>query len=200
MAVITSVKPQKNKKRVNIYLDDKFGFGIDLENFVKLGLKVEQELSDEKVKDIVRTAEFQKTLDHLLKFAMLRPRSEKEINDWFRRKKVHESMQKDLFDRLKHFELIDDAKFARWWVDQRIEFRKKGKRALAFELRNKGIDSETVANVLADTVVDEKAMAIELLTKKGSNWDEQKCLRYLAGRGFDWETAKSAVDDFLQKR
>lgn len=200
MAVITSIKPQKSKKRVNIYLDDKFGFGLDLENFVRLELKVEQELSEEKVNDIVRKAEFQKTLDHLLKFAMLRPRSEKEIRDWFRRKKIHESLQNDLFNRLKHFELLDDEKFARWWVDQRLEFRKKAKRALAFELRNKGISSEIIANVLADTAVDEPAMALALLEKKAGSWDEPKCLRYLAGRGFDWETAKSAVDDFLKKR
>src|SRR4030042_45018 len=81
MSVITSIKPQKNNKRVNIYLDGKFGFGIDLENFVKLGLKVEQSLEDEEIKKIIKKAEFQKTYDYLLKFAMLRPRSEKEIID-----------------------------------------------------------------------------------------------------------------------
>lgn len=200
MATVTSIKPQKNKKRVNIYLDDKFGFGIDLENFVKLGLKVEQELSDEKVKEIVKKAEFQKNLDKLLAFATLRPRSEKEIHGWFLRKKIHESLQKDLFDRLKHFELVDDEKFAKWWITQRIEFRKKGKRALAFELRNKGIKSEVINNVLSEIDIDERGMALDLLAKKAGNWDEQKCLRYLARRGFDWETAKSAVDDFMRKR
>ena len=42
MPIITAIKPQKNKKRVNIHLERKFGFGIELENFVKFGLKVEQ--------------------------------------------------------------------------------------------------------------------------------------------------------------
>jgi len=40
MPVITSIKAQKNQKRVNIYLDGKFSFGLDLENFMKLQLKV----------------------------------------------------------------------------------------------------------------------------------------------------------------
>lgn len=200
MAIITSIKPQKSKKRVNIYLDGKFGFGIDLENFVKLHLKVEQELTDDEVKRIVKQAEFAKTLDKLLGFATLRPRSEKEIKDWLRRKKVHESLFIKLFERLRHFELIDDTKFARWWIEQRVEFRKKGKRALVFELRNKGIGADIITAVLADAEIDEPGMALELLTKKAGSWDEEKCLRYLAGRGFDWETARAAVDDYLSKR
>ena len=53
---------------------------------MKLGLKVEQELTEEEVEKIVKKAEFQKTLDKLLKFATLRPRSEKEIKDWLKKK------------------------------------------------------------------------------------------------------------------
>jgi len=61
MPVITQIKSQKNKKRVNVYLDGKYGFGIDLENFMKMGLKVEQELSEKEISEILKKAEFQKT-------------------------------------------------------------------------------------------------------------------------------------------
>lgn len=54
MPVITSIEPQKSKKRLNIYLDGKFGFGIDLETFVKLRLKVEGQLSDDEVKKVIK--------------------------------------------------------------------------------------------------------------------------------------------------
>ena len=63
MPVITGIKQQKNKNRVNVYLDDEFGFGIDLDNFVLLHLKVDQELTDAEVEEIVKKAEFQKTWD-----------------------------------------------------------------------------------------------------------------------------------------
>ena len=53
MSIITAIKSQKNNKRVNVYLDNAFGFGIDLENFVKAGLKVDQELSDKEIEEIV---------------------------------------------------------------------------------------------------------------------------------------------------
>jgi len=106
MAVITSIKPQKNKKRVSLYLDGEFGFGLDLENFVKLGLKTGMRLKDEEIREIVKKAEFQKVLDKLLKFASLRPRSEKEFNLWLKKHKVHQSLHEDLFNRLKRLELI----------------------------------------------------------------------------------------------
>src|SRR3989304_3884862 len=108
MPVITSIKQQKNKNRVNVYLDDKYGFGIDLDNFVLLHLKVDQELTDQEVIEIVKKAEYQKTLDKLLRFAMVRPRSEKEVTDYFRRKKVHDSITDQLLEKLKHLELLDD--------------------------------------------------------------------------------------------
>ena len=44
MPQITLLKLQKNQKRVNIFLDDKFAFGLDLEMVVKLGLKKSQVL------------------------------------------------------------------------------------------------------------------------------------------------------------
>lgn len=200
MPIITSIKSQKNKNRVNIYLDDKFGFGIDLENFVKLGLRVEQELTEEKIKEIVKKAEFQKTFDKLLKFAMLRPRSEKEIQDWLRRKKIHESLHNELFNQLKRLDLIDDEKFARWWVEQRQSFRPKPKRILDFELRIKGIGSETIKEALGESEIDEKTIAIELLKKKDRGWDERKMMNYLAGHGFDWESARDSVKIYIQWR
>ena len=193
MPTITTIKPQRNKKRVNIHLDNKFGFGLDLENFVKLGLKVEQELSEEEVEKIVKKAEFQKTLDNLLKFATLRPRSEKEINDWFKRKKVHESIHKELFNRLKKLELIDDTKFAQWWVGQRSQFKPRGKRALQAELRMKGIKKEVVESALSNLKLDEGKIAKELLVKKAYKWQnlplreaKQKKAQFLARKGFDW--------------
>lgn len=200
MPTITSIKQQKNKNRVNVYLDDKFGFGIDLDNFVLLHLKVDQELTEKEVNDIVKKAEYQKTLDKLLRFAMVRPRSEKEIRDYFRRKKVHESMHSELTKKLKHLELIDDEKFAIWWVEQRQNFRPKPKRILAVELRSKGVEKEIVERVLGEEKVDEVKMAKELIEKKKYKWEhletseaKQKICQYLLGKGFSWDVIEKVT-------
>ena len=200
MPIITSIKQQKNKNRVNVYLDDKFGFGIDLDNFVLLHLKVDQELTDKEVEEIVKKAEFQKTLDKLLRFATLRPRSKKEVKDYFKRKKVHESLYEELTNRLNRLELINDEEFAKWWIDQRQNFKPKPIRVLKLELRQKGIGKETIDKTLEETKVDEEKMAKELSEKKSYKWKNlpprearQKMSQYLAGKGFGWEVIEKAV-------
>jgi regulatory protein len=201
MPIITSVKPQKNGKRLNIYLDGQFGFGIDLENFVKGELKMDKHLTDEEVIKIVKKAEFQKTFDKIVRFATVRPRSEKEITDWLKRKKVHESLHEELFNRLKHLELLDDAKFAVWWIDQRTTFRPKGKRALESELMQKGVNREVIKEVLSDSPIDEEKMARGLMEKNAYKWKnlpkleaKQKKIRFLASKGFNWDLIEKLVD------
>lgn len=200
MPIITSIKQQKNKKRVNVYLDGEFGFGIDLDNFVLLHLKVGQELSEKEAEEIVKKAEFQKALDKLLRFATVRPRSQKEFTDYFHRKKVHSSLHDKLLEKLKHFELIDDEKFAKWWVEQRQSFRPKPKRILQQELRVKGIDREVIEEVLGKEEVNEEKMAKELIEKKAYKWKNlptrerrQKISQYLGGKGFSWDVIEKVV-------
>lgn len=210
MPIITSIKAQKNKqslankigqKRVNIYLDNSFGFGLDLENFMKLQLKVNQELTQEEINEIIKKGELQKSFDKTLRFVMTRPRSLKEVKDFFRRKEIDNSLHQNILERLVKLELLDDQKFAKWWVEQRLEFKHKSKKDITFELRQKGIDTNIIKNVLDDSEIDELKIAKELIEKKNYKWaryDEeerkQKIAQYLAGKGFSWDVISQAVD------
>ena len=205
MSIITAIKAQKNQKRVNIYLDGSFGFGLDLENFIRLQLKVNQELTQDEINEIIKKGELQKSFDKTLRFVMTRPRSMKEVKDYFRRKEVDNTLHQNILDRLEKLQLLDDHKFAKWWVDQRLEFKHKLKKDITFELRQKGIDTNTIKNVLNDSEMDELKIAKELITKKEYKWkryDEdtrkQKMSQYLAGKGFSWDIVKSVIDIGLE--
>lgn len=200
MPVITQIKQQKSKNRVNIYLDGKFGFGIDLENFIKLGLRVEQELTQKQIDEITDKSQLQKSLEKALNFAMVRPRSEREIVGWFIRKKVANEYHDRIFEKLKKYDLIDDEKFARWWVDQRQNFRPKSKKVLSQELRIKGIKKEIVEKVLGEIKIDEGTLASELIGKNLYKWEKfdkfvarKKKTEYLARKGFSWDVIKTAI-------
>lgn len=200
MSIITAIKAQKNQKRVNIYLDNSFGFGLDLENFMKLQLKVNQELTEEEKNEIIKKGELQKSFDKTLRFVMTRPRSLKEVKDYFKRKEIDVSLHQNILDRLTKLELLDDQKFAKWWVDQRLEFKHKSKKDITFELRQKGIDTNTIKNVLDDSEIDELKIAKELISKKEYKWKryeeserKQKITQYLSGKGFSWDVISNIV-------
>ena len=83
--------------------------------------------------------------------------------------------------KLIELDLIDDQKFARWWVDQRVRLNPRGNIALKTELMQKGIDREIIDSVLLskDQEID---LAKKLLAKK--NLDQPRAQRLLLSRGF----------------
>ena len=204
MPKITRIKAQKNKKRVNIYLDGKFAFGLDADNFLKAGLKVGQNLTQKQVDDLVFKNEFQKLLNRTLRLISRRPRSEKEIRDYLKRKKSPPKLIEAVIKKLKQLKQIDDSAFASWWVDQRTTFRPRGRFGLTMELRQKGIDKIIIEKAI--NKVDELPLATKLAQKKLRVYKNlprqefyQKMSAFLARRGFSWETIKKVVAKFLEK-
>ncbi len=144
-----------------------------------------------------------KIYNRVLRFATLRPRSEKEIKFWFQRKKVPQDIQNDVFNRLKNAHFVDDTEFAKWWVDQRLTFRPKSKRALSIELSQKGVDREIISQALE--AVDDKAVASVLAKRRlmrladyPPDVQRQKVSDFLARRGFSWETIREVVESHVE--
>ena len=87
-------------------------------------------------------------LDAALRFLEVRPRSVGEV----RRRLTGGGYRSDLVDaaigRLTELGVVDDAAFARSWIESRDRVRPRGEHALRMELRQKGIDSETIVRTL----------------------------------------------------
>ncbi|MEZ5161415.1 MAG: regulatory protein RecX [Marmoricola sp.] len=72
-----------------------------------------------------------------------------------------------LLDRFEELGLIDDAAFARDWIEQRQRGRGLAKRALAQELRTKGVPDDLAKEALAEIDAgDEEALARQLVRSK----------------------------------
>ncbi|MBL7159825.1 RecX family transcriptional regulator [Candidatus Microgenomates bacterium] len=154
MPRITKISPQKRRQRVNIFLDEKFAFGLDLETFSKYNLRVDQEISQEKIEEIIKEEEFFKIYEKVLRFLSFRPRSKKEVKDYFYKKDVGDETQKMIIKKLEKLKFLDDEQFTLWWVEQRTTFRPSGKRLLRYELRKKGISEEIIENILTDEFLE----------------------------------------------
>lgn len=198
MPVITALKKQRRDNRVNVYVDGVFSFGIDLEQYVGFGLKTGQELSSERLEEISGKAELQKLFSKAYAYALARPRSEKEIRDWFARKKIDDKYRTSLLEKLTKYELLDDTKFAHWWVEQRTIFRSKSKREIRSELRQKGIARDIISEVTSD--LSDRVAIQKLLKKNESKWGgledserKKKMSDYLARKGFSWDEVRSIV-------
>lgn len=202
MPVVTAIKPQKQKKRVNVFVDHKFCFGLDLETYVTSKIKVGDKLSQKKIDKISEKGKERDVFSKLLNYATIRPRSKKELEKWLSKKKIPEKRWPKLIAKLEKLDLAGDYKFCQWWIDQRTSFRPRGKKMLFFELLKKGVDKKTIESALKDTDIDEMAMAIDLLEKKAYKWKKEKGFEkrkkmsgYLARRGFSWSVIKKALKE-----
>ncbi|MBO0844727.1 MAG: regulatory protein RecX [Nocardioides sp.] len=94
-------------------------------------------------------------------------RSRRELRATLRKKGVPDEIAERLLDRFAEVGLVDDEAFARSWVESRQRSRGLARRALAQELRRKGVDDETARSALDEIDPErEEQAARELVRKK----------------------------------
>ncbi len=194
---ITALKVQKkNPNRVNVYLDGEFAFGLS--RIVAAWLQVGQTLSQDKIAELQAKDAVEVAFQRALKFLNYRERSEAEVIQNLKGHQIPENVIAEVIERLRRSGLIDDQRFAKNWIENRNEFRPRSRRALTYELRQKGIAQETIQEVVES--VDEHQLAYRAASKvarkfKKAEWPvfRQKMLAHLARRGFDYETAAEVI-------
>lgn len=117
-----------------------------------------------------------------------RARTVKELRDALARKEIPDDVADAVLERFDEVGLVDDAAFADQWVRSRHRHRGLGRRAIAVELRRKGVDTDTAAEALTGIDDDaERDRARELVTRRlrglpiGSREERQSAARKLVG-------------------
>jgi regulatory protein len=147
---------------------------------------------------------FEKFYNYSLKFLSYRIRSEKEIRDKLKAKQVETQIIEKIIAKLKEKKFIDDDNFAGMWIENRNRFKPRSLRLIKMELKQKGIDPEIIESRIKDQelgVESDLEQAKKLVEKrigrlKGLPKQEiyEKLGRYLASKGFNWDTIKKSID------
>ncbi|MEW5871381.1 MAG: RecX family transcriptional regulator [Chloroflexota bacterium] len=194
---MTALTVQKhNPQRVNVSLDGEFAFG--LARIVAAWLEIGQELSDEKIAQLQAEDGREVAYQRALKLLNYRIRSEAEIRKNLKDHDVAEENIEHVIERLKRSGLLDDRAFAQTWVENRSGMRPRSRRALAYELSQRGIDSQVIEQSLEG--VNEDALAYQAAQKRSrklqsADWNDfrTKMYRFLAQRGFQYDTIRDVT-------
>jgi regulatory protein len=153
--------------------------------------------------------DFEKFYKAAIRFLSFRPRSEKELSDYLMKKKCDDLTAKRIIESLTRDKFLNDEEFVRWWVEQRTILKPKASRVIKFELKQKGISKDLIdsffENEESSTSDFTKALAlaekkmVRLVKLEDKRKIYEKLGRFLASKGFDWDTIKEVIDRILAK-
>lgn len=113
------------------------------------------------------------------------PRTRKQLADALRKREIPDDVADEVLSRFEEVGLINDSAFADAWVESRHHGRGLARRALAQELRTKGVDSTLIDEAVGQLDSEqEETTARELVARKlrsTRGLDRDKRLRRLAG-------------------
>jgi regulatory protein len=192
---------------VNVFIDGKFALGLFDDVVLTLGLRIGQQITPERLEEIAQAETLRKAIEDAYNLLSYRSRSEKEIADRLQRKGYEEEVIAQVVEKLRAAGYLNDEAFARNWVEGRG--KTLGRRALAHELRQKGVDSETVAQTLVEIKSDEAEQAAArtaAVRKVGerpldrSREARAKLAAFLQRRGFGWDIIRPILTDLYEIR
>ncbi len=205
---VTALRMQKRRKDwVNVFVDGKYVFALP--DVKAAGLHSGQYLSDEEIAKWRKVQANEKAYEQAVRLLGNRPRSRYEIRQHLRKKKVAPEAIESVIQRLDAAGYLDDEAFARFWVENRLQFSPRGRRALRYELRQKGVPGDTIKQVLENLLEgeNEEESALDVATVYARRWkgtDYQSFRRKIGGvlsrRGYDYSIIQSVVRRLWNQR
>lgn len=223
--VVSKITQQvKRRDRYSVYVNGVYSFSLHEHQLAGSNLRTGKELTKNELENFANESQFGKAYERALNYVMIRPRSEKEINEYLARtflypkpkvftdktgqrhikpqtvdKEQTRHMINRLVERLQEKGYVNDESFARAWVQSRQLTKKISIRKLQQELKQKGIESEIIATVLQNLNQNENEIhnLRELIAKKRrltKYQDHVKLMQYLARQGFRYDDIKENLD------
>ena len=203
MDVITAIKRERGKYRVTV--NDAEEVLVPVSLMRERPLKEGQPIDLDDYDDWLMVRQYRFALDRAVGYLAARACSTREIELKLLRAGYRPSTVEMVIYKLQRENLLDDADFARQWVESR-QNHKLGRSRIAQELRRKGVSQEEAEDALS-VIEDEDPLsgAIDLATKADARTkpgeDMRKAASRIAGmlarRGYSWDIAKQAIQHAL---
>ena len=202
--IITKIKRIASTNRFHVYVDESYcGVFLD-EILARYKLKTDLEIEKDTFNAIKQENDTKLAFDMAVSYLEKYNVSQKGIKDYLKRKNFDENIISSTVDKLNNYGFVDDEKFARNYFDSLSG--SKGKKAIANKLREKGISSEIIEDIMQnfdEEVELEKAIVLANKFAKNRQNDTkcfQKCIAHLIYKGYDYNVAQQATKIALKNR
>lgn len=186
---ISRLEPQRrNPRRVSVYIDGKYRFGLDQDLVLRHDLYEGREVTESEINDILLRAEKEKIRERALRLLSYRDRSVAEMRQRLAQAGCDPDLTKSVIHELIADQSLDDQRFARSLTADATNFKPRGNLYLRRALQKKQVEAALIEEAVRNR--DERELIIRLLDTTLSRFnrrdprDRQKIIRALAYRGF----------------
>jgi regulatory protein len=121
------------------------------------------------------------------------------VRDRLTRRGLPPDIIRHTLERLRDYGYVNDAEFARFWVESRSGANPRGRYAVRRELRAKGVDQDTADEAMASLTEERSARKAAQKKARGLRGLEYPEFRtrlagYLIRRGFGYDIVRQTVD------
>ena len=201
---VTKLSSQiKNPDRINIFLNNKYEFSLDISQVIDLAVKPGNIYSDEEVVVLRREGEFSKYYTKAMVYSLARPRSTREISDYLyrqtrtktylvkgeRRERIGMApeLSQRIINKLIEKKYLNDENFARYWVENRNLKKGISERTLKQELLKKGVSQEIVNTVIENSERNDEEELKKVIAKRRHRYEnDDKFIKYLMSKGYQY--------------
>ena len=206
----TIVKSKGRVRSIRVTVSDGRTFELDKEIFKFYRLKEGMELACEQFDRMLEQSQEKLAKDYALDYLGTRERSEKEIRDRLKQRKIQDAYIDRAVKDLKRTGLINDRSYAVRCCRDLLDRKPMGGFLLRQELRKRGIPETTAEEVIGECLQEKSAHSLalravrkrpQLLRITDENERKRKMYDFLMRRGFNFEEigeAVAAVEDELK--
>lgn len=208
MPKITKIEVQKkNKERFNLYLDDEFEMGIDIDTFVYFNLNKGQIVEAKDMEEIQSYEQYRQAVNAAIQYISYRKRTDHEVIQHLTKKEISESVIAKVIDYCHEQKLIDHNDYANSLKNTIILTTDKGPGIYKQKLREAGIE-QLIIDEYSQIYEQEQSMedilkvANKILKQKKGPLvkRKEKLTQSLMQKGYSFEKIKEVMDemDFSQ--
>jgi len=206
MGVITSIRRNvKNAGRCSVFVDDEFLAACPIDVALALGLRKGLAMSDELERRLRAEDRRMVLRQKAYRFATYKPRTERDIRRFLDRAEATEEESADVLRWLAEFRLIDDAEYARRFIDASRQRKPLSPAMMRRTLLGKGLSESIVESAIAaETDPDDAHRAartvarkkLRMITSDDIRSTEDKLVRFLQYRGYTWDVIKGVISEW----
>ena len=191
---ITAITQQKrDPSRYNIFIDGVYAFALPMQDILYFKLKEGQEAAEETIAFIRKNLIYIKAQDTALRFLGYKMRTVQEIRQKLLEKEFAEDVIAQVLAFLEKYGYADDREYCRRYIREK--------------LRQRGVSSCIIEEVLAETEIDEASDALRWLEKKSrGQWPpenekkKKQLFDFLLRKGYSYDIIKEAFRQMEERR